>query len=935
MDEEIIVFDTETTTDEVQKLLFGAFRYGLRHRGRIHWLAEGLIYADDLPETNAEGYAQLVRYARTHYKAANVNLNSFGPREPDWRLHLMSRSEFVERWIWKIAYLRQGLIVGFNLPFDLSRIAIDVTDARGSFTEGYSFQLWKYGMRPNLRVKHLDSKRAFIGWALSNIPDAPKFRGKFIDLRTAVFALTASGHSLDSAAALFGCQTRKAVPAEHGVITADYIDYCRTDVATTSELYERVTAEYARHSINKPLQDLYSPATLAKGYYTAMGISPPMEKYDVDENVIGAVASTFYGGRTETRIRHVDTPVMLFDFTSMYPTVNALMGLWQHVTAAEMTVVDATDDVRQLVAEITLDRCFDPAVWRNFVGVVKVLPDMDIFPVRARYGGGASSNIGVNFLTYPETLWYSIPDVIASTLLTGKAPLIQKAVRFEPAGVEKLRPVSLRGDIIIDPEGADFFTWVIEQRARVKTSNPPLADFLKMLANAGSYGIFAETIQDESLGERTVEVASAPDDPWKVRVRHPERPGRFAWPPIATCITGAARLMLAMLEQLVTDAGGSWVFCDTDSMAITVAGTDMPGLPRDTIVQLARRFDALNPYAPEVIPHLLKLEFEGWCRSISSKRYALWNDQGIVKSSEHGLGHLRGPHRGWKRELWSHIIGHTPEPVWLDMPAQSQWTVSTPRLYKTLDVWNSGLPYRDRIKPFNFLSAVYVRREHKPRLRQGIRGFQLVTGYLGDKEPAEAEWLNKYDPGGPLYRITNEFQLFDDRVRVVTYRDVLNEYIAHPESKFEDENGKSGPHSKGLLHRRHVHGAGADYIGKEGNKLREIQLGLIDLDEAQYRNATSNQIWDQVRDNVFRILARNLDKANAEYVGITKDAYSRIKRGIARPHPRHRDRFLALAVELACEDLGRSPKLIKDRRTLFAEWHVRKHNPDTSKPPEN
>lgn len=43
--------------------------------------------------------------------------------------------------------------------------------------------------------------------------------------------------------------------------------------------------------------------------------------------------------------------------------------------------------------------------------------------------------------------------------------------------------------------------------------------------------------------------------------------GEFAFPPMACFISAGARLMLAMLERAVTDAGGSYAFCDTDSMA--------------------------------------------------------------------------------------------------------------------------------------------------------------------------------------------------------------------------------------------------------------------------------------------------------------------------------------------------------------------------------
>ena len=36
------------------------------------------------------------------------------------------------------------MIVGFNLPFDLSRLAIGVSPARGAFEGGFSFVLWDY-----------------------------------------------------------------------------------------------------------------------------------------------------------------------------------------------------------------------------------------------------------------------------------------------------------------------------------------------------------------------------------------------------------------------------------------------------------------------------------------------------------------------------------------------------------------------------------------------------------------------------------------------------------------------------------------------------------------------------------------------------------------------------------------------------------------------
>jgi hypothetical protein len=58
------------------------------------------------------------------------------------------------------------------------------------------------------------------------------------------------------------------------------------------------------------------------------------------------------------------------------------------------------------------------------------------------------------------------------------------------------------------------------------------------------------------------------DEPFEVETATPETPGPYCFAPMAACITAAARLMLAILEALVVNAGDVWAFADTDSMAI-------------------------------------------------------------------------------------------------------------------------------------------------------------------------------------------------------------------------------------------------------------------------------------------------------------------------------------------------------------------------------
>ncbi len=169
----------------------------------------------------------------------------------------------------------------------------------------------------------------------------------------------------------------------------------------------------------------------------------------------------------------------------------------------------------------------------------------------------------------------------------------------------------------------------------------------------------------------------------------------------------------------MTDAGGSWVFCDTDSMAVvaTQTGNDLiacPGGPHrlpdgtaairtlshDDIAGIRARFAQLNPYNRSLVPDVLKLETTGTCYAISAKRYVIYQrtDDGtikILKRSEHGLGRYLNPTnpeeepdgapRDWIDDAWRWIINahddpHTPLPSWADKPALSRITISSRRV---------------------------------------------------------------------------------------------------------------------------------------------------------------------------------------------------------------------------------------------------------------
>lgn len=97
--ERVLVFDTETTTDRTQRLLFAWFRIYVN--GELS--EEGLVVADDLLPSYLE---TVQRYAR---------------RE---RIRIYTRESFIDDIFYPEVYGLGTLCVAFNMPFDLSRIAI-------------------------------------------------------------------------------------------------------------------------------------------------------------------------------------------------------------------------------------------------------------------------------------------------------------------------------------------------------------------------------------------------------------------------------------------------------------------------------------------------------------------------------------------------------------------------------------------------------------------------------------------------------------------------------------------------------------------------------------------------------------------------------------------------------------------------------------------
>lgn len=260
-----IIFDTETTVDAVQKLRFGFAQ--VRFAGTLKH--EVIFVADDLPDTDL---AVILDYAAMH------------------ELEVVSVEVFRREIILDIGYLANGSIIGFNLPFDIARIAISAGVARGSMYGGFTFALTKWKSDPNIRVKHLNPTAALIDFAapgkqkqgrgMRNRNERVEHnRGSFIDVKTIAAALLTGRYSLDALAKRLKTSTQKYSTEEHGgPVTPDYLDYGRVDVQTTWECYEALAKIYSDFGLSTPLKRILSEASLGKALLREMNIRPLLRR---------------------------------------------------------------------------------------------------------------------------------------------------------------------------------------------------------------------------------------------------------------------------------------------------------------------------------------------------------------------------------------------------------------------------------------------------------------------------------------------------------------------------------------------------------------------------------------------------------------------------------------------------------------------------------
>jgi hypothetical protein len=235
------------------------------------------------------------------------------------------------------------------------------------------------------------------------------------------------------------------------------------------------------------------------------------------------------------------------------------------------------------------------------------------------------------------------------------------------------------------------------------------------------------------------------------------------------------------------------------------------------------------------------------------------------------------------------------------LPAIGRTTVSSPALMKCLESLNTGKPYLEQIKPFNFLLTCHVAPFGHP---EGVdpERFHLVSPYDADSGKwLDKDWINQH--GGKRFRVTTVGHCgTKSTARVKTYGDILTEYEFHPESKCADASGSvCTRQTVGLLQRRHVKIDQIKCIGKESNSLEDVDAGIEHSDKSvytEYVDPKRDEWITNIQPALTQVPLRVLVHECKEF--LSRRALIDLRAGRSRPHRKNREKLTAILTAYLC-----------------------------------
>lgn len=636
-----LVVTTVARPREGEPLWFGLWDLIDNDTRRVR--SRGVFHAEDLSETEVE---ELARQCR--------------------RLRLpppVTRAGFVEGVLYRCAYKEELPLVGWFLPEDLGRLAVDWSGSRDT-PGGISLVLstWPAPRTPQgsgrrrrpllangeienphrarIAIRMLDGQRPLISFLRRKDPDPvdlmpegrggridPRYRkpGRFVTLAKLASAL--AGKRLPTLAEACGRFGVRSPVVAAGEDIAAQLSGAVSRQRSLVALYRRLLALHDTVAAGRIAPDqVHSPASYGKAIMDAAGIRPPLTgSPEFPRWMLAVGMEALYGGETSVSWRAPAEPLpcLFVDYTSLYPVVAWLVGADRLLKADRLDVVaENAEQVGVWLESLRPDDLLRPDVHAELALLfVELVPNGDLLPHRVPADKHWKTQVGP--LAASEPLWYPAADALRSRFETGHVPRILRAVRVVPHGRQTgLKPVTLPSGRVVRPADDLLFALAEERLEGVWNG-------AKGCANACCSGVFAQ-MNDGERRARTVQHV------WRADGRHHaeqgtdvEVPARWYFPPLAATINAGGRLLLFLARHLVEQAGCTVAYVDTDSLA-TVAGQmgglapcdggtehDSDGRPCvraltfEQVLEAVAPIETLNPYPPRPgreRPRLLKIE---------------------------------------------------------------------------------------------------------------------------------------------------------------------------------------------------------------------------------------------------------------------------------------------------------------------------------------
>ena len=155
-----------------------------------------------------------------------------------------------------------------------------------------------------MRVTSKDSKAAFFSltkpfrpkeWPLYKVGNKTRIVCRVLDLHTLAWALYNQSYSLKRFCEDHKLAKRKQDHEPTGTVTVEELEYCRQDVRCNVDALNFLKAEFDLHPFELHPDKAVSPASVGKAYMRAMGIIPPMQKFEVPDHILRyCVAGIFW-----------------------------------------------------------------------------------------------------------------------------------------------------------------------------------------------------------------------------------------------------------------------------------------------------------------------------------------------------------------------------------------------------------------------------------------------------------------------------------------------------------------------------------------------------------------------------------------------------------------------------------------------------------------